>query len=238
VSGNQFQASHTPFGLEKYEAPYEVGRVKVLKELFPLGNGRKALDVGCGPGYFSRELFQRGWRTTVIDSDRENIAAASEYAEKALLGDATMILSKLPDRGYDLILCLELLEHMPKERGKELLVSIEKALGPHGKLILSTPNRLSPEGLGYYYWGQKIRGWGKWDAWDPTHIHIYSSLELIRLLKTVGFTVERTIGYHYEGLLPLVGRWRLPLVTSATFPLNLLGFDVIIESRRRIEERP
>ena len=122
---------------------------------------------------------------------------------------------------------------MPKPIGKKLLMEIIRILKPHGGLIISTPNRYSPEGLGDYYWGERIRGWERWTAWDSTHVHIYSSSEILRLLKTTGFAVDRVTGYYYEGRLPFIGRWKLPLTKSAMFPLNRLGFNVIVEGHKR-----
>jgi len=230
---NQFQPSHTQINFTKYEKPYEIGRIEILKGLIPSGQGRSAIDIGCGPGYFSRELSGKGWRTTAIDTDIQNIESARNYAYATHLGDASSVLSKLPENQYELVLSLEIVEHMPKSHGKHLLTEIIRVLTPHGSLIISTPNRFSPEGLGGYYWGEKIRSWGKWAAWDSTHVHIYSSLEILQLLKTRGFAMDRIIGYHYEGKLPVIGRWKLPLVKSTMFPVNRIGFNIIIECHKK-----
>jgi len=229
---NKFQASNTPFKLTKYESRYEVGRVEILKDLIPSGHGKSAIDIGCGPGFFSRELTNKGWRTTAIDTDTENIENAKNHAYEAHIGDALSVLSELPESQYDLVLTLELIEHLPKPLGKDLLKEIKRVLKPHGGLIISTPNRFSPEGLGGYYWGEKIRGWGKWTAWDSTHIHIYSSSEILQLLQAIGFTVDKVVGYYYEGRLPVIGRWKLPLEKSTKFPLNRVGFNIAIECHK------
>ena len=232
-SNKKFHVSHTPFDFTKYEDLYEIRRTKILKELLPSGHGKKAIDIGCGPGYFSRELTTKGWKTTSIDTDSENIENAKKYAIETHLGDALIILANLPESQYDLVLSLEIIEHMPKPHGKNLLMEIIRVLKPGGKLILSTPNRFSPEGIGGYYWGEKIRSGDKWTAWDQTHVHIYSSLEIVKLLKTIGFAVDRITGYHYEGGLPVIGRWKLPLVKSTRFPFNLVGFNIMFECHKR-----
>jgi 2-polyprenyl-3-methyl-5-hydroxy-6-metoxy-1,4-benzoquinol methylase len=229
---DQFQASHTPFDLTKYESPYELNRIRILKDLIPTGHGKRAVDIGCGPGLFSRELSAKGWTTASIDTDGKNIERARDYVHETHLGDAVSVLSTLPENQYDLALSLEIIEHMPRARGKDLLVEIIRVLKPRGSLIISTPNRFSPEGLGGYYVGEKIRGSGKWDAWDPTHVHIYSSSEILQLVRATGFSVSKIIGYYYGGKLPLIGRWKLPLLESTTFPLNRLGFNTILECHK------
>jgi trans-aconitate methyltransferase len=77
--GEDFQATHTPFELSKYEGPYEAGRVEILSALIPSGQNRRAVDVGCGPGFYSKLLASRGFATTSIDTD----AASSESRARA-----------------------------------------------------------------------------------------------------------------------------------------------------------
>jgi hypothetical protein len=63
-------------------------------------------------------------------------------------------------------------------------------------------------------------------------VHIYSARGIVRLVRICGFNVERVTGYWYEGNLPLIGRWRLPLQQSSAFPMNRLGFNVVLECRK------
>jgi len=225
----KFQASNTPFDLTRYDCPYEVERIRILKAIMTSGQGKSAIDIGCGPGYFSRELTTNGWKTLSVDTDSQNIEHTKKHAHETLTGDALSVLPKLKENQYDLALALEIIEHMPKAQGKLLVSEINRILKPGGKLILSTPNRHSPEGLGGYYWGEKIRGWEKWTAYDPTHVYIYSASEIVRLIELSGFSVARITGYFYEGRLPLIGHWKLPLMKSTRFPLNRVGFNTILE---------
>lgn len=232
LSDSGFRPSGTPFGLARYETPYEVGRTGIIDGLIPFSNNNDAIDIACGPGYFCKRLTDKGWRTTALDADSENLRSAAGHAAETHLGDAAVVLSKLPEGRYDLALALEIVEHLPKTSGADFLKAIRRVLKPGGRLIVSTPNRCSPEGWGHYYWGEKIRGWGKWYAWDETHVHIYSSHEFLRLLTATRFTVDRVTGYHYQGVLPLIGRWRMPITKSTTFPLNRLGFNTILECHK------
>ena len=193
--------------------------------MIPAGEGRRALDLGCGPGRFSSILAARGWRVTAVDTDSQNVAQAAQYGD-ARLGDAITVLKTLDSGAYGLVLALELIEHMPVSHAMELLQDVARVLGPKGEVIVSTPNRHSPEGLGGYYWGERVRGWGKWNAWDPTHVHIYTSGEAIGLVRRC-FDVRNVTGYWYEGY-----RVKLPLLSSDSFPMNRLGFNVLIRGVR------
>jgi SAM-dependent methyltransferase len=228
-----FQYAHSPVDPAKYEnGAFEPGRVRLISALIPRGDEGLAVDLGCGCGYFSRMLSEKNWSVTAIDTDPENVARAREFAKEAKVGDAISGLSRLPAGRFGLALALEIIEHMPRSSGERLLREVFRVLERGGRLLLSTPNRFSPEGLGGYYWGEKIRGWGRWNAWDDTHVEIYSAPGIVRLLRSCGFLVERVTGYWYEGNLPLIGRFRLPLRQSSKFPLNRLGFNTVLECRK------
>ena len=233
TKAENFEASHTPFSPEKYgRSPYEIKRAEILQNMLPPSDGARAIDVGCGPGFFSKQLTKRGWLTTSVDTDASNLEYAKPFVEQTFCGDALAVLPQLPQETYSLALALEIIEHMPEERGNTLLAEIRRVLQRGARLIISTPNRHSPEGLGGYYWGEKMRGGERWDAWDPTHVRIYSARELIRLLRENGFSIDRVTGYHYYGRIPILGRWKLPIDSTNRGPFNLFGFNVIIEARR------
>jgi 2-polyprenyl-3-methyl-5-hydroxy-6-metoxy-1,4-benzoquinol methylase len=233
ASDDHFQATRTPFELSKYEGAYESGRVAILSELIPNGAGARALDVGCGPGFYSKLLADRGFQVTSVDTDPANLQSAARFAAETLQGDAVEVTAALPAGRYDFAILLEIIEHMPRSRGETLVERVHRALAPGGRLLLSTPNRYSLEGLAGYYWTEKLRGKAVWKAWDPTHVHIYSSFEIIALLRARGFAVERATGYDYQVPLPGLGRRGLGLSRAGVFPLNRFGFNLILECRKQ-----
>lgn len=221
-----------PTGLNsppRYEAdPFEVIRGRAIARLLPRGRGGLALDVGSGPGYFSRMLSERGWRVTAIELEPDNLARARRFAVETHQGDVRDVLPALPAGAYALACAFEIIEHMDRDDGAELVAQLHRVLAPGAPLLISTPNRYSQEGLGDHYWGEKLRGWARWDAWNATHVHIYSSFELRRLLTRAGFAIDRVVGSWYRGTLPGGIAWSLPISSSARFPLNHLGFNVIV----------
>jgi 2-polyprenyl-3-methyl-5-hydroxy-6-metoxy-1,4-benzoquinol methylase len=230
---DDFQASHTPFELSKYQGAYEAGRVSILSDLIPARGAGPAVDVGSGPGFYTRLLAARGFVTTSIDTDAANLSSAGRFAAETLQGDAVEVLAGLPPAKYQLALALEIIEHMPRARAEIMLERLHRLLVAGGRLLLSTPNRFSPEGLAGYYWTERIRRKAVWKAWDPTHVHIYSSFEIIRLLRSKGFEVERATGYDYHLPMPRLGRVRLGISRSSAFPLNRFGFNLILECVKR-----
>jgi 2-polyprenyl-3-methyl-5-hydroxy-6-metoxy-1,4-benzoquinol methylase len=214
----------------KYEnSSYEKQRTRIVSSLIPDdGKGKTALDIGCGSGWFTRILSQRGWNPHAIDLDQQNIKQAQKFAANVFQGDAVGILKGLPGGSYDFALALEIIEHVDKKKAKELLQDIHRVLKPRGALLISTPNRFSPEG-----WIGRLCSIlsgirGKWNAWDSSHVHVYSSMELIRLLKETGFRIGRVTGFWFGARISSKLHFPSLLIRSSFFPMNRMGFNTIV----------
>jgi 2-polyprenyl-3-methyl-5-hydroxy-6-metoxy-1,4-benzoquinol methylase len=130
----------------------------MVGSLVPSTRGKRALDLGCGSGFFSGILVEKGWYVTAVDVEAENVAKARRFAQDTIVGDAMSALDQLRENSFELVLVLELIEHLPD--GKALLEGLRRVTSKDGQLIISTPNRMSPEGLGGYYWGKNYANGG------------------------------------------------------------------------------
>ena len=101
------------------------------------------LDVGCGPGTFIGTLKNKCFSTGVdILPEFLNIAKARYKTER---NNFLQISKKAPklnfeDNTFDVITCIEVIEHIEKNEGEELLQEMWRVLRPGGRLLLSTPN--------------------------------------------------------------------------------------------------
>ena len=207
----------------KYSSPYEQRRLTILRELIPEGQGDAALDLGCGSGIISEMLLSLGWSVTAVDLHPENVNRAKQKVAKAIQGDAVSVSRSLEEKAFGFICALELIEHLDEDERVDLLRETRRLARPGARLLLSTPNKMSPEGLEGYYWGELIRG-VPFKAWDNTHQRIYSSFGIRGALRRAAWRPLKTMGDYYGG------RISLPLDVSYRFPLNRFGFNTSIVS--------
>ena len=103
---------------------------------------KTALDVGCGAGLLAEPLARLGARVTAIDAAPELIAVAREHAAAMGLtidyraGDVQAL-----DDTFDLITCMEVIEHVADPAA--FVRALAKRLAPDGLLVMSTPNATS-----------------------------------------------------------------------------------------------
>ena len=101
--------------------------------------GKTALDVGCGAGLLAEPLARLGATVTGLDASAELIAVARAHAEaqRLTIDYRAGELAQLEGR-YDLITCMEVVEHVADPA--TFVNDLGRRLAPGGLLILSTPN--------------------------------------------------------------------------------------------------
>jgi SAM-dependent methyltransferase len=108
---------------------------------FPL-RGRRVLDLGAGPGHYSRAMERLGARVVPVDLGDENIGRARAGGLYPVLCDGTRL--PFPDEGFDGVLCSNMLEHTPTP--DRIFDEIERVLRPGGWAWVSWTNWYSPWG--------------------------------------------------------------------------------------------
>lgn len=97
------------------------------------------LDVGCGLGVSTAFLAEVTTSTLGIDADAGAVAEAQRERGSDRLSFATVAeLEQTPGRRFDVVSCLEVIEHTTQQ--DELVSLVHRHLAPGGLAVLSTPN--------------------------------------------------------------------------------------------------
>lgn len=110
-----------------------------------MAGGERVLDAGCGTGYGSRLMRDRGRSVVGVDYSPHAIAYARQHYQGPALLYAVMDGKDLafPSGQFDLVISFEVIEHMPDP--EKFLRECVRVLVPSGRLILSTPNRTTAD---------------------------------------------------------------------------------------------
>ena len=118
-------------------------RLNFINQNFPLKD-KKVLDVGCGGGILSESMAQLGAEVTGLDQSEIAIKIAQLHAKESNLSIDYKLLNiedflKKNKIKYDVITCLEMVEHVPNPAS--IIEACSKLLKKNGRLYLSTINR-------------------------------------------------------------------------------------------------
>ena len=117
-------------------------RVAVLVDKF-LGDlrGQKVLDVGCGLGFFSRALHERGGTVTATDIGQKLLDHVRRTVGcECVRVDALNLVEHFGPAVFDVVLSSECIEHTPSPA--RALQEMTRVLKPGGLLAVSTPNQV------------------------------------------------------------------------------------------------
>jgi len=191
-------------------------KAKVISRLLMDGQGRPAanvnvVDIGCGKGFFVRELRNSG--ITVEGIDLSSSAITEGQNVHGIGGLRSGRLENQEDwiERFDVATAWATLEHLPSPH--EFLNSVRKVLKPKGLFVFDT-------GLAGDYLDRHAPGLIQWYD-PPQHLYVFSLEGLKLLLNKSGFSIiscdtnfERTSGRR---LLKYVRNNILATMTAGIF---------------------
>ncbi|TVQ88607.1 MAG: bifunctional 2-polyprenyl-6-hydroxyphenol methylase/3-demethylubiquinol 3-O-methyltransferase UbiG [Chromatiaceae bacterium] len=118
-------------------------RLDYVQRRVPLA-GREVLDVGCGGGILSESMALAGARVTGIDMGEEPLRVAELHtletgAEVTYRQMTVEELAHERPASFDVITCMELLEHVPDPAS--VIAACAQLVRPGGHVFFSTLNR-------------------------------------------------------------------------------------------------
>ena len=124
-------------------ASFQPPRFKYFDQFVSRWEGKRVLDVGCGGGFTTEFLAERGCRVSGLDPSPKLIAAADRHAKQTGKDiDYTVGKSEhLPyeDGSFDIVTCVDVLEHV--EDPAQAIREIHRVLAPGGVFLYDTINR-------------------------------------------------------------------------------------------------
>jgi len=174
-----------------------------------IGSNKKVLDIGCGTGYGTKILSNRGNQVYGIDNSQKAIG----YAKKEYSGPQYACCSaeklSFEDNYFDAVTAFEVIEHV--QNPEKALNEIYRVLKKEGNLFISTPN---PKHLGKMIkhllfktpYPEKV-------GLDIYHIKEFYYDEFLDLLKKKKFKIK----FKYGQNLPIFPRKIIYLLEKLPF---------------------
>jgi 2-polyprenyl-6-hydroxyphenyl methylase/3-demethylubiquinone-9 3-methyltransferase len=189
-------------------------RLEWINNLAPLA-GKKVIDIGCGGGILAESMAQRKANVTGIDlSDKALKVADLHSLESGVLVRYEKIaaedMAAREPRQYDIVTCMEMLEHVPNPAS--VIRACTTLVKPGGKVFFSTINR-NPKAylfaiIGAEYILQML----------PKGTHDYEKFitpaELTQDIRNAGLIVDAMKGMSYN---PLTKIYSLNQDTSVNY---------------------
>ncbi|WP_373084037.1 class I SAM-dependent methyltransferase [Zhongshania sp.] len=195
---------------------YYDGSRKDLVELIPSGV-KRVLEIGCGKGGFAKN-FEGVAEYWGVEPDSVSAKLALNTLTKVLVGTYDEVEAELPDGYFDLIVCNDVIEHMPDHDDFFQKIKCKIAVGGH--LIGSVPN------VRYYFNLIDLLKRRDWEyqpsgILDRTHLRFFTEKSLMRCLLDNGFVVD-----VLRGVNGLKKRYLPPKRMFRQILIGLLGQDV------------
>ena len=181
-------------------------------------NGKTVLDVGCGGGILAESMMQRGALVTGIDLSEQALKVAGLHSLESGIAPTYLHTSaedfaREQAQRFDVVTCMELLEHVPDPASTVRACATLVKTGGH--VFFSTLNRnlksymLAVIGAEYVL-RMLPRGTHRYEKFvKPSELGAWSRLS--------GLDVREVIGMTYN---PLTGRYALGTDTGVNYILH------------------
>lgn len=181
-----------------------------IKRYIDLAN-KEILDFGCGPGFFLERLVSAniGREVFGLDFSGESIEQAKQRLSGLVPSDNFHTIENLPspweDKKFDVILCIEVVEHLNDEQIAANCQEFARLLKKGGYLVLTTPNQENLEanlipcpecGCVFHKW-QHIR---RWDSKSLSSLLSHYGFETAHIGETFFSSWYRSLWYWIKNI--------------------------------------
>jgi SAM-dependent methyltransferase len=143
------------------------------------------LDFGCGPGFLFDHLARYRVECWGVDPSPDSVRLANERCAALPRFRGAFPAGGLPaGQTFDLVTCVETIEHVPADAAPGLLAEMKRLVKPGGTLLVTTPHdeRLD-DGMIYCPFCDR-------EFHHMQHVRSFTAAGLAELLRENGFTVS------------------------------------------------
>lgn len=182
--------------------------------------GKRVLDVGCGGGILSESMAQRGAQVTGIDMADKSLQVAQLHAlESGVQLEyrcvAVEALAQEAPHTFDVVTCMEMLEHVPDPAS--VVRACATLVKPGGHVFFSTLNRNAKAYLMAVVGAEYVLNL------LPKGTHDYSKFikpsELAAWMRQSGLELQHQTGVTYH---PLNKQYALTMDASVNYMLHAI----------------
>lgn len=174
---------------QKYNNPnpvqqFLIGRfLNTVGCLFEQSNAQTLADIGCAEGFVVRHLqsLHPGIRHVGIDIDVAALRRGKQLSPNSRSQQATIYHIPYQSRAFDLVLCLEVLEHL--DNPEKAIAELKRITNRY--CLIGVPHEPFFR-LANFLRGKNIVRLGN----DIEHIHHWNRTSLTRLLQNSGLVVQ------------------------------------------------
>jgi SAM-dependent methyltransferase len=173
--------------------PIYLAKMEYMRRtLDKISPNKKLVDLGCGEGILVREYREKGLDIIGLDANY-----SSEYVQRG-----NLLATGFPDAAFDIVLCLDVIEHLPFTDQTTAIREFARLLPLGGTLLLSVPNLAHlASRLSFFVRGEFIR-----TSAPERHLGDRPGKEYARMLQTY-FKIRQV-----KGIFPTY-----PLISFLTY---------------------
>jgi ubiquinone/menaquinone biosynthesis C-methylase UbiE len=190
----------TPAGKKRWERRVEMLTAHILPTM-------QVLEIGCGTGYFTKELKRTGANILAVDISPDLLERAKREVGEGNVSfriENAYELASLENKSFDTIVGSSVLHHLEI---KKALTQFYRVLKPGGTLFFTEPNMLNPQIA-----VQKNVGFIKQRLGDSPDETAFFRWQLERLLGNYGFSAIKVVPFDF--LHPAIPEKYIGLVTQ------------------------
>jgi 2-polyprenyl-3-methyl-5-hydroxy-6-metoxy-1,4-benzoquinol methylase len=133
--------THTKFSTEEYFT-FVFGKAIVKEFSLLLNPGIRVLDYGCGIGCLVEHLLKKKVCVTAADNSPAAVETVNKKFKNVGLFNGAFGIQELSQKNgkFDIIMAVEVIEHMSDAKLKDFMANARKLLSEKGRLVVTTPN--------------------------------------------------------------------------------------------------